>query len=163
MLHTGIPRHLLRWRHVLGIVKGTQMHRTVILPTCMNSRSTTGREIYSASLPLHSPPSPTPSSICLWLCTGFLLCMGSSLRARILSPGFNLVGLPCPPAWAITARTENVLDKCLLNGYMNKTEKRKCHKSKHYKSATEIHRKDWLLLSGRTKVGVSVIKEGVVE
>ena len=74
-----------------------------------------------------------------------------------------LLAFHFPPAWAITARTQNVLDKCLLNGYMNKIENRKCHKSKHYKSATEIHRKDWLLLSGHTKVGVSVIKEGVVE
>lgn len=84
--------------------------------------------------------------------------MRSSLRARILSWGFNLVGLPLPPACAITARTEKVLDKCLLNGYMNKIENMKCHKSKCYKSAMKIHSSFWSYQSG-----VRMINEGMVE
>ena len=83
--------------------------------------------------------------------------MGSSLRARILSWDFNLVGLPFPPACAVTARTGKVLDKCLLNGYMNKIENRKCHKSKCYKSAMKIQ-SFWSYQSG-----VRMIKEGMVE
>lgn len=113
-----------------------------------NLQSIMGKAIFSMSLPGYDPPSPPLRSLCVWLCTDFLLCMGSSLTARILSWGFNLVGLPFPPACAITARTEKVLDKCLLNGYMNKIENRKCHKSKCYKSAMKIHS-----LSGHTKVG----------
>ena len=94
---------------------------TVILRTCMNSQSIMGKAVFSMSLPCHGPPSPPLPSLCVWLCAGFLLCMGSSLRARILSWGFNLIVFPFPPACAITARTEKVLDKCLLNGHMNKT------------------------------------------
>lgn len=111
---------------------------TVILLTCMNAQSIMGKAVFSMSLPCHGPPSPPLPSLCVWLCAGFLLCMGSSLRARILSWGFNLIVFPFPPACAITARTEKVLDKCLLNGHMNKIENRKCHKSKCYKSAMKI-------------------------
>ena len=121
---------------------------TAILLTCMKSESIMGKAIFSMSLRYHSPPSPPLPSLCVWLCTGFLLCKGSSLRARTLSWGFNLVGLPFPPACAITARTKKVLDKCLLNGYMNKIENRKCHKSKCYKIAVKIHS-----LFDHTKVG----------
>lgn len=101
---------------VLSTLPGTYKHSTQTLPgncytegTCCplgGSPDESGSDLaHMQELPIlsghgHLPKSPllhNPPSISPWLCTSFPHWTRHSSRARNLSWGFNLVGLPFPP------------------------------------------------------------------
>lgn len=123
----------------------TQMNHRVILSTGMNSQSRGRMVIYFKSLLRHNPLSTLPPHHLSMALCGFFWTR-NSLSARILSWWFNLIGLLFTTTCIIISWTERALDKCLLNGGVNKIENRKSHKYRHYKSALKIHRKErWLI------------------
>lgn len=139
LAHTCVP-HQYSWAPTVlkacakhcGGHPDTQMNQTVIPSAGMNSQSTRGMVIYSKSLLRHSLPSTFPLQHLSMALHGFLFWIRNSLRARILSWWYNLVGLPFTPTCIIISWTEWALDKCLPNGGVNKIENRKAHKCRHY-------------------------------